>query len=205
MTTLRPHLTQLPITCALVLAAGMLLQGCSFIFVDTPPPRYAEAPPAPSEPIACTSSVAAPVVDTVIGAFEVIRTGFALSASDSAYTNYPISRGADIGFGMAFASLFAASAIYGYINTSRCADLKENTPRAAPPEYIPPPPRLPPLHAMCGYDAQCKGDRICEGGRCVSPPARRAPVPAPPPAEPKPEPSGPQAPAPSLAPGSQEI
>jgi hypothetical protein len=204
MTTVRTHFTQNAIACVAMLAAGLLLQGCSFIFVDTPPARYAEAPPSPSEPIKCTSSVAAPVVDTVLGAFEVVRTGFALSASDSTYTNYPISRSADIGFGMAFASLFAASAIYGYINTSRCDDLKENTPRAAPPGYTPPPPRLPPLHAMCSYDAQCKGDRICEGGRCVSPPAPRAPAPAPD-EEPKPEPSGPQAPAPSPVPGSEEI
>lgn len=203
MTTARPYLTQ-TLSCMAALAAALLLQGCSFLFVDAPSPRYADAPRA--QPVVCTTSVAAPVVDTVVATFEVVRTGFALGADDADYHNYPISRGADIAIGLGLTALFAGAAAYGYVNTSKCSDLKEEVREAPPPGM--PPPRMPQFHAMCSYDAQCKGDRICEGGRCVFPPSPRAPVPEPtPPPEQAPgsEPSGPQAPAPSPAPGSQEI
>jgi hypothetical protein len=182
----------------LPLAAAWLLQGCSFLFVDTPPTVHGDEPPA-MRSVQCTSSVAAPVVDTVIAAFEAVRTGFALGADDADYHNYPISRGADIAIGLGLTGLFAAAAGYGYVNTSECSDLKEQAREPPPPGWVPPPPRMPPptIQTMCSYDAQCKGDRICEGGRCVSPPPSSPPPAEPPPAAPEPAPT---TPAPSVAP-----
>ncbi|HYQ45368.1 MAG TPA: hypothetical protein VER11_25455 [Polyangiaceae bacterium] len=95
------------------------LPGCSFLF--TTAPKHAEPPPAEYVPSECTSSKAAPVVDTVIAGLEGIRTGYALSADQSAYEKAPISRGADIAFGLGFLALFTASAIYGYSITGQCA------------------------------------------------------------------------------------
>lgn len=185
------HLTRILNACVFAVAAAVLLQGCSFIFVDTPPTMHDGAPP-PSE-IRCTTSAAAPIVDTVIGAFEAVRTGFALSADESDYHSYPISRTADIAIGFGLTTLFAAAAAYGYINTSKCADMKETASESPPPRMTLSPPRMvAPLRAWCSYDTQCKGDRICENGRCVSPPPPRPP-PAEqvPPETPAPEPSAP--------------
>ena len=51
--------------------------------------------------------------DTVIAGFEGVRTGMALAADKSVYDHAPISRGADVAFGLGFLALFGASAIYG--------------------------------------------------------------------------------------------
>jgi hypothetical protein len=188
------HFTRILGACVPALAAALLLQGCSFIFVDTPPTVHDASTPPSS--IHCTTSAAAPVVDTVVAVFEAVRTGIALGADDSDYHSYPISRGADIAIGLGLTTLFTAAATYGYINTSKCSDVKEEA-------HEPPPPRMmlyrpaPTLRAFCSYDAQCKGDRICENGRCVSPPPPRTPPPEQTPTEPEPAPSAPpQMPAP---------
>ncbi|MDP8999666.1 MAG: hypothetical protein M3O46_06100, partial [Myxococcota bacterium] len=75
--------------------------GCSFLFVKGPPSE-----PENSRLIECTSSRVAPAFDALFGGLEVIRTGVAVAASDSSYQNAAISRGADIGFGVAFSALF---------------------------------------------------------------------------------------------------
>src|SRR5262245_59968727 len=92
--------------------------GCSFLFT-TKAPSDVELAQTPG-PVQCTTSRAAPIVDTIIGGLEVVRTGVALNATDSDYINSPINRSADIAFGIGFASLFVASAIYGYSVTGHC-------------------------------------------------------------------------------------
>jgi hypothetical protein len=72
----------------------------------------------------CTSSKAAPIIDTVLAGYEVVRTAAAVAASDRTYDDLPISRGADIGLGLGFLALFGASAAYGYVVTSACSDAK---------------------------------------------------------------------------------
>jgi len=104
---------------AIILILLTTLPGCSFLF--TTAPKHAEPPPAEYVPNECTTSKAAPVVDTVIAGLEGIRTGYALTADPSAYDKAPISRGVDIAFGIGFLALFTASAIYGYSITSECA------------------------------------------------------------------------------------
>ncbi len=98
--------------------------GCSFLFTTKAPSQPERLPP--NERIECTSSKAAPIIDTIVGGLEVVRTGVALGADDSDYRNVAISREADIALGVAFSALFISSAAYGYTVTSRCSALKED-------------------------------------------------------------------------------
>ena len=121
-----------------ILAAALMvcLPGCSFLFVSPPPSNAGYAGSVRSiEPVKCTTSKAAPVVDTVIAGLEGIRTGLALGAKDSAYQDAPISRGADIGLGVGLFALFAASAAYGYVVTGNCLDANGGAHSAAPRHY----------------------------------------------------------------------
>jgi hypothetical protein len=97
------------------------LPGCSLLFVNPPPdrpPSYADAP----RRVECTSSVAAPVVDTVIAGLQIVRTGIAATADDSVYDDAKISRGADIAIGVSLMTLFGLSAVYGFYTTDACSD-----------------------------------------------------------------------------------
>jgi len=96
---------------------ALACSGCSFIFVH--PPHHADDQ-LTGVPGRCTSSPAAPIVDAAIGTLEVVRTSIAVSNEESAYQGAPISRNADIGFGVGFATLFLASSIYGFYETSQC-------------------------------------------------------------------------------------
>jgi hypothetical protein len=133
---------------------GMLVvvnaAGCSFVFVTRPPDALSRSTgsPPPST-VNCTSSVLAPVVDTAIASYQVFRTGAALKADRGDYAGAPISRNADIGFGVGLTGLFLASAVYGFINTSECSTIKQGK-VVAPPPWVPPtvpaapPPAAPP-------------------------------------------------------------
>jgi hypothetical protein len=105
---------------ALTAALGWGSCGCSFIFVRGPPSE-----PKHRRVIDCTTSQVAPILDSVFGGLEGVRIGIAAAASDSAYQNALISRDADIGLGIGFAALFVGSAVYGFVETGRCSDLKE--------------------------------------------------------------------------------
>lgn len=115
---LQPHLLRarrLTITSILALALAQL--GCSFIFV-TPPSSSGSSRGAKGD--SCTTSKAAPIIDTVIGGYQIFRTGSAFVASDEVYKDAPISRHVDITAGLALTTLFVTSAIYGYSKTSQC-------------------------------------------------------------------------------------
>ncbi|MFZ5896612.1 MAG: hypothetical protein ACOY0T_36490 [Myxococcota bacterium] len=106
-----------------VLAAILLAlnSGCSFLFVS--PPRDQSPGAAPGK---CTTSQAAPVVDSLLTGAEIVRTVYAASADSSVYENpnQPLSRGADIALGVGFTALFLGSAIYGFSNTASCRKAK---------------------------------------------------------------------------------
>jgi hypothetical protein len=85
----------------------------------------------------CTSGKAAPIIDTVIAGYEVVRTTAAIAASDGAYDDSPVSREADIGLGLGFFALFGASAIYGYVMTGECSDAKAR--QGTGEDTLPPP------------------------------------------------------------------
>ncbi|HET8725234.1 MAG TPA: hypothetical protein VFM53_13645 [Anaeromyxobacteraceae bacterium] len=126
MTTGRP-------AALMVLALGLVPgTGCSWILVNKPPPDPIPATP----PLACTSSVAAPVVDTVLAA-AALGTGIAFLVMGSQPT------GSCTGFGCIDLSglnkagviaggVLAATAIplgfsagFGYATTAECRELKD--------------------------------------------------------------------------------
>ena len=133
---------------AMALALTVPSAGCSFIFVTKPP-----APEERPRNVDCTTSNVAPVIDTLIAGWQVLRTVIALTASESAYANAPIGRGADVGIGIGLFSLFAASAGTGFSWTSDCREMIGDSepatsrprprPRLQPPagRLGPPPPR----------------------------------------------------------------
>lgn len=131
----------------------MLSSGCSALFVTSAPANAASLPT--SEPIECTTSPVAPVVDSTITLLEIARTLYAVSGEGN-YSGFPISRGTDIALGAAFATAFMLSSFYGFSTTSECGDAKaahqakrraeqvrqeqrrEKPPTAGPPSAGPP-------------------------------------------------------------------
>src|SRR4051794_31084669 len=107
---------------ALILSLLGGLPGCSFVFTTAPKsaPTTAGAT-SESAPSTCTTNQAAPVVDTVIAGLQGVRTGLAIAADSRDYAGSPIGKEADIAFGLAFLTLFTASAIYGFSVTDECA------------------------------------------------------------------------------------
>lgn len=173
-------------------AASLLLlsstSGCSFIFVRPPPSDGRLTARVGAKD--CTSSKLAPGFDTAFGALELVRTGMAAGADDSVYENpnAPLSREADIALGVGFTALFVSSAIYGFVNTSRCSRIQHGDDHA--PESLPEPPET------WGANAQ-------QARPVAAPPPLAAPPPpvsSPPPPAPASEP--PSDPGPSPAPES---
>jgi hypothetical protein len=142
-----------------------LLPACSWVAV-TPPPQVADAPPLPivgaaptqvaeAEHKPCTSSVAAPVIDTVIAA---ALTGLAVGSSAAAASessggcggsndlcfSFDFS-GAYIGAAVAaavIATVYGFSAAYGYTKTAHCRrqrSAREAGATLKPPEETPEP------------------------------------------------------------------
>lgn len=108
---------------AMVLSASLLPSaGCSFIFVESPPSDVEQY--RVDAPISCTSGRVAPILDSIAAVFQVVRTAIALGTHPNDYGDAPISRGADIGFGLGFTALFATSAVYGFVTTGECREIK---------------------------------------------------------------------------------
>ena len=114
------------------LAMSMLVAGCSPTFMTPPPPGSAAGVARPS--VDCTTSYAWPVVDTVLGAYQLGGVVYAATLDDSRYDGYPISRKADMAIGASLAAVFAASATYGYITASRCRRIQQGPPGGS---YVP--------------------------------------------------------------------
>jgi hypothetical protein len=116
-----------PLTLVLIAALAGSQAGCSFLFVQAPTP---ESHRGVRE---CTSSSAAPVIDLLIGGFQLVRTLSALGAADDAYRGAPISREADVTLGISLLTLFTASAVEGFKWTSECReDAGERIPASRP-------------------------------------------------------------------------
>ena len=141
---------------ALVLSTS----GCSFLFTKKPPSTDPDKIPV-TQSTRCTSSVVAPVVDTLVGAFQVGRTAYAISRDSSDYDGAQITKEMDIGFGVTLASVYLSSAIYGYVITSNCRALRarmqgfpdrrpEADPDAPSSESAPPPPAIDPIDSARG-------------------------------------------------------
>ena len=89
--------------------------GCSFLFVK---------PSKEPEPRECTSSWAAPIVDSLLGTYQLVGFIVAHGAREEDYEGERLTREGDMLFGATFAALHLSSAVYGYALTSDCAKQK---------------------------------------------------------------------------------
>jgi hypothetical protein len=101
---------------AAVLSASLALGsgGCSFLFVDSPPPSY-----QPGMPPDCTTRKFWPIIDGLYGILAVLS---AVAVSD--VDGGDGSDGGAIGVG-AFGALLIGSAVVGVQRTRRCADQRD--------------------------------------------------------------------------------
>jgi hypothetical protein len=154
-------------TAALALA-GIAASGCSFIFVHGPPRNHEN-----SVAFECTSSVVAPVLDTVWAGLNGIGAISAASTDEATWNSRSTtSRGAVIAVGAGWFLLSGASAIYGFTRTQSCRDAERDlavrlATRPPPSPGFVPAPAGP--EEGCSRDVDCKGDRICVNRECVSP------------------------------------
>lgn len=104
-------------------AAGLLgllaSPGCSFIFVQGPPP-----PSANAVQVDCVGGMWAPVVDTVLTTPPTLLLLSRASQSDADHDAL-ISRNWDLAIGAATLAVLGASAIFGYVRVSQCHAAKE--------------------------------------------------------------------------------
>lgn len=139
----------------------------------------------PSYPVDCTTSVAAPVLDTVCASYFAVNA-VALAAGAGNYASD--ARGGGIALSAGLALLCAVSAGGGYSSAKRCEQVKdlnalcitgdESACTRLTPGWRPSGNRgtsSPRAIEGCTMDRDCKGDRICERGACVSP---RSPAPS---------------------------
>ena len=95
---------------------ALTIQGCSLAFTTRPPADAERMPPEP--PLDCSTSVAPPVIDTIIATYQAVRVGVGLASDDSAYRRQPLPRQADIAIGAGLLAVFTASAVWGYTQSS---------------------------------------------------------------------------------------
>lgn len=108
------------------------LAGCSFMFANGPSARDRRPLPGTYGPVACSTTYVAPTLDVVLTGLEVARTVVAVDNSEADYRGMALSRGADIGFGVALTALAASSAIYGFNVVSECRTVDETRPGPEP-------------------------------------------------------------------------
>jgi len=111
---------------------ALLSCSCSATFMTPPPPGGAAGAGRPH--VDCTTSYAWPVVDSVLTAYEVAGVAYAATLDDSRFEHYPISRQTEMALGAGFATVFAASAVYGYVAASRCRHVRQGPPGGS---YVP--------------------------------------------------------------------
>jgi hypothetical protein len=137
-----PPQNRLALVATLILTS--LTGGCSFAFVNGPPPNHRQLPF-----FGCTSSNTIPTLDVAAGALSLLDAVAAgTGGSGSTATG---SGKADLITFAAGAALLGASAAYGYKKTAECRDAETQlvlrtppTPTLAPrPYYAPPVPYDP--------------------------------------------------------------
>ena len=103
---------------ASILICASSTLGCSLLFTNGPDTEA--APSAAKIPPDCSTSRIPPIADTTLAAFQGVRTGLAIGASDSVYVDSPMSREVDIGLGIGLVAAYAGSAVYGFYTTAAC-------------------------------------------------------------------------------------
>jgi hypothetical protein len=124
------------------LLALSMCGGCSYIFVQPPKDDDLHARGV----LTCTTTPIAPVVDSVFTLTNLLSVFYV------ANENNVTDKGTPMAAGLAVAAIWLSSAIYGYYNTSQCADLAREDdpgPYHRPVHYqhavFRPPPAPPPV------------------------------------------------------------
>jgi hypothetical protein len=171
-----------------VFLSGALNSGCSYLFMETAPPRNARRE---LTRIDCTSGKAAPVTDTVLA----VLTGLSAASAFLLYGTIsdvgsdetifaPVSELMLVS-GLVYSGLSvlaAFSAAYGYRCSEECERaetelalrLKQTDTVERKKAYLKLRWEMLRLKQEqkdvgCQFDSQCKGNRICENSRCVFP------------------------------------
>jgi hypothetical protein len=127
------------------LVALSMCSGCSFIFVQPPKDDDFHARGTRN----CTTTPVAPVIDSLFTLTNLLSAFYV--ANEDNVTN----KGTAVGVGLGVAAFWLSSAIYGYYNTSQCAELAREDdagPYHRPVHfqhtgYVPPPPSRPVVSA----------------------------------------------------------
>ena len=151
---------------ALALCVASAASGCSYLFVDAPPPRSQQPP----RPFTCTTSNTWPTVDVVLSGVAVLEGIGALTDTTDANSGYSsgdrTANYVNAGVAAVSAALLATSAAAGYRQTAACREataelmnrLYMSQPAGSPSPYAPgltqpydpwtaPPPAPPPIVA----------------------------------------------------------
>lgn len=180
---------------ALLVAALHLASGCSWAFMTKPP----EPVMTPNYPVECTSSRAAPVLDTICAGYFVANGIYwaAQTSCDSAAFGETCAESSTKTTGIllsaGLAALCAVSAGSGYGTATRCEAVKTQNAMCITGDEAAcvklnsswkPPLKVPaaaageaaPASGGCSKDTDCKGSRVCDRGACVEPAAPAAPA-----------------------------
>jgi hypothetical protein len=147
---------------------GMLsLCGCSWIFVERTPANHQQL-----VAFDCTTSVAAPVLDTVWGGLNLVGALSAAGANEHNWSG-PADPATTVIVGVGWAIVSGVSAAYGFAHTKACREAKDDLyarlSRQQPPGYATNAGPIESVGPGCQNDVDCKGERICERHQCVFP------------------------------------
>jgi hypothetical protein len=144
--------------------------GCSFAFVNGPPPNHRQL-----SFFGCTSGNTIPTLDAAVSALAVVDAVLAGSGQTTTDSSTGSRKGDVITFA-ATAALLGASAAYGYKKTAECRDAEAELVRRTPPTPIfVPSPYRPPVP----YDPWVPHPAVAPVAP-AAPPAAAAPAAAPP-------------------------
>jgi hypothetical protein len=95
--------------------------GCSFLFVEGPPREHRQM-----AYFDCTESRLVPILETILVAAEGLYLSAALRASDAEWEedNDGLDRDDAIALSVVRGSVFATSAVFGYVRSSDCREAK---------------------------------------------------------------------------------
>jgi hypothetical protein len=161
-----PPQNRLALVATLILTS--LTGGCSFAFVNGPPPNHRQL-----AFFGCTSSNTVPTLDLAVSALSVVDA--VVAGSGGGGSSATGSGKGDLITFAASAALLGASAAYGYKKTSECRDAEAELVRRTPPTptLAPRPYYAPPVP----FDPWVPHPAIAP----APPPGAPAPAPPPPP------------------------
>lgn len=130
---------------ALLLSLSYWLCGCSWIFLKPLPHDY-----RPGQRVDCTTSVGAPIADTLLAVSDIPGVVYAAETSNDKTSS---ATNAVVAGALIWTAIYLGSAIHGYSATAACREAMASDagrplyPRtrvrpstAAPPPVVPPPP-----------------------------------------------------------------